>query len=71
VRPSEAFYSSELREFILPYDAARQASAPDDVLLDFLQTTYEAAATLGSWDRASLERAHDPLDRTATQPHGV
>ena len=57
VRPGAAFYSRELREFLLPYDAVREASSPDDALLGFLQTTYEAAANLGQWDRASLERA--------------
>lgn len=57
VTPREAFYSADLREFILPYDTVRQAAAPDAVLLDFLQATYEAAATLARWDRASLERA--------------
>jgi hypothetical protein len=56
VRPSAAFYSAELREFLLPYDAVRASETPDDVLLDFLQTTYEAAATLGHWDRDSVER---------------
>ena len=56
IRPDAAFYSDELHEFILPYDAVRQATSPDQVLLDFLQTTYEAAANLGKWDRASLER---------------
>ncbi|MDT8386621.1 MAG: DUF5996 family protein [Thiogranum sp.] len=56
VRPGDAFYSSDLREFILPYAVVRQAAAPDDRLLEFLQTTYEAAADLGNWDRASLER---------------
>ncbi|HVP29354.1 MAG TPA: DUF5996 family protein [Myxococcota bacterium] len=56
VRPSDAFYSTDLREFILPYDVVRQAASPDDVLLDFLQTTYEAAANLAAWDRRSLER---------------
>jgi hypothetical protein len=56
VRPRAAFYSSELREFLLPYDAVRESESPDEVLLDFLQTTYEAAATLGHWDRGSLER---------------
>jgi hypothetical protein len=62
VRPSGAFYSPELREFVLPYDAVRTAEAPDDVLLEFLQSTYEAAADLGGWDRAALERAADPRD---------
>jgi len=56
VRPDAAFYHPELREWILPYDAVRQAPDPDAALLDFLQSTYEAAATLGAWDRAALER---------------
>jgi hypothetical protein len=56
VRPSSAFYSRELGEFILPYDDVRQADAPDEMLLDFLQSTYDAAATLAQWDRATLER---------------
>jgi hypothetical protein len=56
VRPHGAFYSPDLREFILPYDVVRVADAPDDTLLEFLQSTYEAAATLGEWDRAALER---------------
>jgi hypothetical protein len=56
VQPEAAFYSTDLREFILPYDAMRQSADPDAMLLDFLQTTYEAAADLGKWDRASLER---------------
>jgi hypothetical protein len=56
VRPAAAFYSPDLREFVLPYDAVRDAKNPDSTLLEFLQTTYEAAATLGSWDRQSLER---------------
>ncbi|OGW47095.1 MAG: hypothetical protein A2078_05625 [Nitrospirae bacterium GWC2_57_9] len=55
VRPDEAFYNSDLREFILPYDAVRTAKSPDDKLLEFLQSTYEAAAGLGHWDRAALE----------------
>ena len=56
IKPSAAFYSTALREFILPYDAVREAKSPDDTLLDFLQTTYEAAANLANWDRKSLER---------------
>ena len=56
VRPEAAFYSDDLKEFILPYDAVREAASPDDTLLDFLQATYEAAANLGQWDRALLER---------------
>jgi hypothetical protein len=56
VRPEQAFYSPDLKEFILPYDAVRQADSPDRLLLEFLQSTYEAAAGLGHWDRPSLER---------------
>jgi hypothetical protein len=56
VRPSEAFYSADLREFVLPYDAVRQAADPDRTLLDFLQSTYEAAADRGGWDREALEK---------------
>jgi hypothetical protein len=56
LRPNAAFYSRELGEFILPYDDVRQADTPDQTLLDFLQSTYEAAATLAHWDRAALER---------------
>jgi hypothetical protein len=61
VKPAVAFYSSELREFILPYDMVRQADSPDDTLLEFLQTTYEAAANLTKWDRKELERDDDAV----------
>jgi hypothetical protein len=49
IRPEAASYSSELGEFILPYDAVRESAAPDDMLLTFLQSSFEAAATLGDW----------------------
>jgi hypothetical protein len=55
VRPDAAFYSEALGEFILPYDAVRTAADPDRALLDFLQSTYEAAANAAKWDRAALE----------------
>ena len=61
VRPARAFYSQDYREFILPYDEVRLAASPDDTLLEFLQTTYEAAANLAAWDRAALERAGAPV----------
>jgi hypothetical protein len=51
-----AFYSRELREFVLPYDAVREAPDPDGALLAFLESTYAAAADLGRWDRPALER---------------
>lgn len=60
VKPEAAFYSPDLREFILPYDAVRLSDTPDATLLDFLQTTHEAAANLAAWDRASLERDRAP-----------
>ncbi|HEY3011766.1 MAG TPA: DUF5996 family protein [Gemmatimonadales bacterium] len=56
IQPSEAYYHQELREFLLPYEAVRSADRPDEVLLQFLQTTYEAGAELGGWDRRALER---------------
>lgn len=56
VRPAAATFSREMGEFLLSYDAVRTAPDPDAALLDFLQSTYEAAANLGRWDRAALER---------------
>ena len=56
VRPGEAFYSDDMREFFLPYERVRTAAAPDEMVLDFLQSTYDAAAARGGWDRAALER---------------
>ena len=55
VRPAQAYYSETLREFVLPYDAVQIADNPDRVLMDFLVSTYEAAASTGKWDRAALE----------------
>jgi hypothetical protein len=60
VRPAAAYYHKDLREFILPYDAVRTAGDPDATLMEFLQSTYEAAADRGRWDRTSLERKADP-----------
>ena len=56
IRPTSAWYSAELGEFLLRYDDVRRADDPDATLLDFLQSTYEAAADLAGWDRAALER---------------
>jgi hypothetical protein len=55
VRPAEAKYNQELGQFLLPYDAVRLAKDPDEVLMEFLQCTYEAAAMAGKWDRDALE----------------
>jgi hypothetical protein len=57
LRPAGARYDSTLGEFILPYEDVRQATSPDATLLEFLQSSYEAAADLGAWDRPALERA--------------
>ncbi len=55
VAPDAAYFSKELGEFILPYDAVRGARDPERALIEFLQSTYEAAANLANWDRAALE----------------
>jgi uncharacterized protein DUF5996 len=55
VSPDGAGYNSQLREFILPYDEVRQAASPDEFLLEFLQSSYEAAADSGRWNRSELE----------------
>jgi hypothetical protein len=56
VRPEGAYYHRDMHEFVLPYEVVRHAAAPDDALLAFVQSTYEAAAEHGRWDRAALER---------------
>jgi hypothetical protein len=56
IRPAAAFYSAEFSNFLLRYDDVRETSDPRGVVLEFLQSTYEASATLGRWDRESLER---------------
>ena len=55
VRPDTAFWHEGLSEFILPYDAVQSAADPDEALMAFLVSTYEAAADLGRWDRDLLE----------------
>jgi len=60
IRPREAYYHRELREFILPYEAVRSAPRPDELVRAFLQSTYDAAADLARWDRAALERDRAP-----------
>jgi hypothetical protein len=60
-RPDAASYEPKLREFILPYDAVRDAEKPDQVLLDFAQSAYDAASQLGKWDRAALEEKKPAL----------
>jgi hypothetical protein len=55
-QPSEASWSDELGEFVLPYEVVRTARDPDEMLMAFLTSTYEAAATTANWDRNRLER---------------
>jgi hypothetical protein len=56
LRPSTAWYSPDMGEFLLRYEDVRRADAPEQVLLEFLQSTYAAEAQLGHWDREALER---------------
>jgi hypothetical protein len=56
VAPQGAAYNADVGQFLIDYDAVRAAASPDDALLDFMQSTYEAAANRATWDRAALER---------------
>ena len=56
VRPQAAFYHPQLKEFLLLYDDLRTAGSPKTALMEFLQSTYDAAADTGNWDRRTLER---------------
>ena len=64
VHPPQAFWNDELREFVLPYESVRSADDPARLVLDFAQSTYDAAADTADWDRAHLERNAD------REPHG-
>lgn len=59
IRPRAAYYSEAMSEYLLPYESVRTAPDPDAALRTFVQSTYDAAAELGGWDRAALERAAD------------
>jgi hypothetical protein len=63
VQPGAAFYHRELGEFILPYEAVRNAADPDAAIRLFVSSTYEQAATLGGWDRVALERSATSLEQ--------
>jgi hypothetical protein len=60
VCPGAAFYNQQMGEFLLMHEQVRTAASPTETLLDFLQSTYEAGATLGKWDRKALERQQEP-----------
>ena len=66
VRPSDAFYFNDYGQFILPYDAVRTSLEPEGALMAFLQSTYEAAAELGKWDRRGLECELGEMGRVRT-----
>jgi hypothetical protein len=55
IAPASAHFDKNLGEFVLPYEAMRTSADPDNTLLEFLQSTYEAAANLAHWDRNALE----------------
>jgi hypothetical protein len=67
VRPSDAYFHKDLGEFVLPYDAVRQADSPENHLMEFLQSTYEAAAETGAWDREALEFTAPPEASTTSR----
>jgi hypothetical protein len=68
IQSDAASYQPKLREFILPYDAVRTAERPDEVLLDFAQSTYDAASKLGKWQREALQEIKPSLHSTHLHP---
>jgi hypothetical protein len=69
IAPAAAFYHEEMREWILPHDAMRTAANPEAMVMEFLETTYDAAATLGGWDVAALRSSGGvpPADRQGSR----
>jgi hypothetical protein len=61
IKPESASYNAQFHEFVLPYEAVRTAKSPDDALLEFAQSAYDAASQLGKWDRAALEEKKPSL----------
>jgi hypothetical protein len=70
IQPDAAYFHPELAEFILPYQNVRVAANPDQLILDFYNTTYEVGATLAGWDRAALEQP-DPTSSFRKGTGGV
>jgi hypothetical protein len=68
VRPPAASYNPQLKEFVLRYDDLRKADAPDAMLLEFARSTYDAASTLGNWDRAALTEVKPDLHSRPQRP---
>jgi hypothetical protein len=67
VSPPGARFDKALGEFLMPYERVRTAADPDEALLAFLQSTYDAAADLAGWDRAALERQEGPVGRPPSE----
>src|SRR6184192_4838841 len=61
IKPAAASFHPQLREFVLPYEDARRGQSPDDMILEFAQSTYDAASTLAKWDRAAFEEKKPAL----------
>jgi hypothetical protein len=68
IRPAAAYYSRELADFILPYEAVRSTSSPDETVLEFYQTAYEVGANLAGWDRPALDRPPSEWPTTGSPP---
>jgi hypothetical protein len=68
VRPEIASYNGQLKEFVLPYEQMRRSESPDAALLDFARSTYDAASTLGQWDRAALTEVKPHLHSRPQRP---
>jgi hypothetical protein len=64
IQPAAAYYGAKFREFMLPYETVRGAEKPDEVLLEFAQSTYDAASKLGHWDRDALQEVKPSLHFT-------
>lgn len=68
ISPDAAYFHEQLKEWVLPYENVRNAASPDDEILAFAQTTYDAASTLARWDRPSFEEKKPVLHSTARSP---
>ncbi|PYL82670.1 MAG: hypothetical protein DMF23_11625, partial [Verrucomicrobia bacterium] len=68
IKPAAASFHPQLREFVLPYEDARRGQSPDDMILEFAQSTYDAASTLAKWDRAAFEEKRPALHSAGNIP---
>jgi hypothetical protein len=64
VHPLAAYYNTQMKEFVLPYEEVRAAGDPKEALMAFLQSTYDGGASLGKWDRTTLEKDRKPEKNT-------